>query len=162
MLGWTQLIVNKNEVLYVYSDKEKATQGDRHSLGNADQQVPKEGTRPLVTISLSTQVTPTGQRRDCPHRFPAARPPAHTPRYIRPRAFSPKSAQAPWWEPPEEHRNARLTPLQQLPKSLAGREQQRWSSWLPELKSCSARPQGLPSGGKQSWGRQGIETAWMG
>lgn len=39
MLGWTQLIVNKNEVLYVYSDKEKATQGDRHYLGNAEQQV---------------------------------------------------------------------------------------------------------------------------
>lgn len=28
MLGWTQLIVNKNEVFYVYSGKAKATQGD--------------------------------------------------------------------------------------------------------------------------------------
>ena len=96
----------------------------RETLGNADQQVPKEGTRPLVTISLSTQVTHTGQKRDCPHRFPAAHPPGHTPRYIRPKAFSPKSAQAPCWELPEEHRNARLTPLQQLPKRRAAEMKQ--------------------------------------
>lgn len=43
MLGWTQLIVNKNEVLYVTVTKKKPP---RETLGTADQQVPKEGTRP--------------------------------------------------------------------------------------------------------------------
>lgn len=70
MLGWTQLIVNKNEVLYVYSDKEKAAQGDTRDCRSTGTQGRHT---PLVTISIYTSHSHR-TKEGLPSLFPCSSP----------------------------------------------------------------------------------------
>lgn len=150
--------------------KDKASPGSYSVYAN--QQVTKEDTCSVVTISYNLAVhTSHSCRQDkrggpAPTVSPASRLPGrhiewgweHFPGLLR------LCLKAPWWEFPEQQCswNARLTPLQQVLRVSAGGKQQRCSSWLPELKSSSTLPQGHTTRGKESWGRQEIETIWVG
>ena len=106
MLGWTQLIVNKNEVLYVYSDKEKATQGDTRECRSTGTQ--GRHTPPSNNLHLHKSLTQDKGGAALTVSLQLSHQPTH--HGILDQKHFPKVRSGPM-EPPEEHRNARLTPL---------------------------------------------------